>query len=239
MQQANAAKPNILYSILIGVLLFSLTCLYRDETTKYYYLIIGIEMVFGIIAFIHNKFSIQNLNKCMYLLWLFGVFIMYAEYASVFPSYGSYSSRYINMHLIVTLVVIAFLIGLTFNEVIKIMCAGSALGSVLSVCYVVINETDAIRLGTERIGTSASGNVDVFGMYLGIMSIFVLYAFMIEKKRKYAVIYILQIFFMLLTGSKQALFYIIISYYMFTTYKNRGKSFKYLKIILAAILFFF
>lgn len=230
---------NRLYSLMIGLLMFSLTCLYKKDSTSYYYYILVFEMIFAAIAFFGNKNGIRSINRCTYILWLFLVFGMYNAYARIFPVYYTYSSKYINMHLVVTLTVMAFLIEVPIKNMIENMYEGCCIGSVASILYIVLNEKEALLGGAERIGASASGNVDVFGMYLGIMSIFILYAFMLENKKLYLAVYILQVVFMLLTGSKQALLYIFISYYMFTMYKNKNRAFKHLKILLIAVLFIF
>lgn len=228
-------KKKLFLVFFVGLYFFTLTCLYSEQHRNMYYLIVLGEFVIALGSVFFSKKKSKKIINCRFLIWLFSVFLMYASWAIIKQTYVQYSHKYIGLHLLNTLTIIMMFIDKPKEIIEDSFCKGSVIGSILSILFVVINEFDIIRQGAERIGTSASGNVDVFGMYLGVMSIFVLYKVIVKKENKYLIPYVLQVVFMLLTGSKQALLYIIISYIMFIFYSNKGDLKKYLIPFIVAI----
>ncbi|MGI6094993.1 MAG: O-antigen ligase family protein [Lachnospiraceae bacterium] len=215
------------YIFLIALYLFALACLYSDEHIRLYYAIVCTEFIWAFLKVIISKYRINLVANSSFIWWVLCVFLMYLSVGILRTTYALFSVYYIAMHLMNTLTIVFFLIDLSLEDIEEILCKGSAWGSVFSMVFVVVNEFDIIRHGSERIGVSASGNVDVFGMYLGIMSIFCLFKIIVRQNRGYMPVYALQVGFMLLTGSKQALLYIIISYLMFIKYKYKRNLSKY------------
>lgn len=221
----------------IGIYLFSLACLYSEKYLSIYNLIMFGEFGITLISVIFSKKKINRIGNSRYTLWLFAVFIMYNIYGFLRTTHIEYPALYIITHLINTLTIVFLTIDSGREELEELFCKGSVIGSVLSIAFVAVNESEMLRQGVvDRIGVSASGNVDVFGMYLGVMSIFTLYKFIVKKEKIYLFPYILQVCFMLLTGSKQALLYIIISYVMFIKYSYKKNVIKYIAPLFIGVI---
>lgn len=221
----------------VGIYFFTLACLYSEKHLLMYYLIMFGEFSVALLSVIFCKRKINKILNSKYMLWLFAVFIMYNIWGFLIKTHIEYPALYIITHMINTLTIVFITIDSDKKELEELFCKSSVIGSLLSIAFVVVNEQEMLRQGIgERIGVSASGNVDVFGMYLGVMSIFTLYKFIIKKNRIYLFPYILQVCFMLLTGSKQALLYIIISYIMFIKYSYKTNLAKYIVPLMIAII---
>lgn len=221
----------------VGIYFFTLACLYSEKHLLMYYLIMFGEFSVALLSVIFCKRKINKILNSKYMLWLFAVFIMYNIWGFLIKTHIEYPALYIITHMINTLTIVFITIDSDKKELEELFCKSSVIGSLLSIAFVVVNEQETLRQGIgERIGVSASGNVDVFGMYLGVMSIFTLYKFIIKKNRIYLFPYILQVCFMLLTGSKQALLYIIISYIMFIKYSYKTNLAKYIVPLMIAII---
>lgn len=220
--------------IFIAVYLFSLTCLNSVEHLYTYYAIMICEFIIAaLIALHHCRYG--RIFFSGYFFWLIGVFIIYMLTPVLNASYLEFSYLYFASHLINTLSIVFMFFDMQTERIIDVWCNGSSIGSVLSILFVAINEADAIRLGSIRIGESASGNVNVLGMYLGIMSIFVLYKVVVLRQKKYLAVYILQLIFILLTGSKQSLIYVAVSGLAFCMYSYRHDFKKYLISFILAV----
>jgi len=221
----------------VGLFLFALACLYSEKYLSLYNLIMYGEFVIATISIVFSRRKINKIANSTYTLWLFAVFIMYNVWGFLRTPHIEYPALYIITHLISTLTIVFFSIDCDNEELEELFCKGSVIGSILSIAFVAVNEQAMLRQGiVDRIGVSASGNVDVFGMYLGVMSIFTLYKFIVKKNKIYIIPYILQVCFMLLTGSKQALLYIIISYVMFIKYSYKTNIAKYIAPLIVAIV---
>ena len=221
----------------VGIYFFTLACLYSEKHLLMYYLIMFGEFSVALLSVIFCKRKINKILNSKYMLWLFAVFIMYNIWGFLIKTHIEYPALYIITHMINTLTIVFITIDSDKKELEELFCKSSVIGSLLSIAFVVVNEQETLRQGIgERIGVSTSGNVDVFGMYLGVMSIFTLYKFIIKKNRIYLFPYILQVCFMLLTGSKQALLYIIISYIMFIKYSYKTNLAKYIVPLMIAII---
>ncbi len=88
---------------------------------------------------------------------------------------------------------------------IEILIGSSTIAAVGLCVFIGANEWESISRGMTRIGSSASGNVNAAGLWLGILSTLCLYKASMNKNLVYKGSYALQIVFALLTGSKKAL----------------------------------
>ena len=219
-------KKEYLNKILVGLYLFALACLYSVEHINAYYIITVGEFVIAFVsAFLHRRF--KRILSNGYFLWLIMVFMVYFLTPIFNSSYSDFPYAYFALHFMNTMTIVLLFFDKSIDRIVDVLCDGSVLATLLTVIFIIINEADIIRAGALRIGGSASGNVDVLGMYLGLMSIFVLYKVIINKQGKYIAIYALQVIFMLLTGSKQALIYIAVSYLVFIKYSYKKNIAKY------------
>jgi O-antigen ligase len=93
--------------------------------------------------------------------------------------------------------------------------------------------------GGNRIGNSGSGNVNAIAAFIGILSIPCIYKVIYEKEKKYLFIYGVQVIFMLLTGSKKGLIFILLGITILIVFKYGVKVYRYLLpiIILSLALF--
>ena len=224
-------------SLLVSVLLFAMTCLYTEENAGKYYIILGILFLLTIIECIKKPYKLNITFSLKYVWWLIILFMIYSATALLRNTYADYSHVYVLTHLFISLMFITWFCDESIDMMLNCICRGATLGSIFSMLFVAVNEIAKATSVFVRIGTSTTGNADVYGMYLGVMSIFTLYSILFCGKKTYIPIYVFQVAFMLMTGSKQTFIYILIPYVAFQLYKNKRQAWKnILPIILVVIL---
>ncbi len=226
------------FSLLLGILLFTMTCLYTTRDSNIFYLILVALFFLTGIEFIQKPDRLRELCSMKYVWWLIFLFLIYGATAYLRTVYVRYSHFYVGTHLLITLMFAFWFFDMKQDDVLECVIQGAMLGSVLSMIFVAINELIEIDKYFTRLGTSTTGNPDVFGMYLGIMSIFTLFAIMFRNHKTYIVVYGLQLAFMLLTGSKQTFIYIIVPFALFQLYKNKKKAWKNILPLVAGLVLF-
>lgn len=230
-------KDRIPYlSLLVSILLFAMTCLYTEANVTTYYLILGALFLFTLIECIRRPYKIILTFSLKYVWWLIGLFIVYSLTAILRTIYADYSHVYVLTQLFITLMFIVWFCDEKVDTIWISLCRGATLGSVFSMVFVAINEILKASSIFVRIGTTTTGNSDVYGMYLGIMSIFTLYAILFHGRKLYIPVYVFQVAFMLLTGSKQTFIYILIPYVGFQLYKNKRQAWKNILPIIVVIV---
>lgn len=107
------------------------------------------------------------------------------------------------------------------------------LAGLFSIALLLKNELSIILSGQIRIGTSLSGNENTVGFAFGVISVIVMWTYYKENcKRKYKmVLFVLFTVFMLLTGSKKTLFFLIANVFLYFYY-NRDKISGRIKVVI-------
>ena len=224
-------------SFLVGVLFFTMTCLYTESNVKKYYIILGGLFLLTFFDCLKKLYKLNMVFSLKYVWWIILLFAIYTATAIFRPIYSDYSHIYVLTQLYITLLFIIWFCNERFDTILNCLCRGATWGSIFSMLFVVVNEIVKATSSFVRIGTTTTGNADVYGMYLGVMSIFTLYAILFCDKKMYVVIYVFQVIFMLLTGSKQAFIYIFIPYITFQLYKNKRQAWKNIIPIIFVIVF--
>lgn len=224
--------PNLL---LLFLILFSSSVFYNEEHLKLYIGIASFICLYAYFRAIIRPTIIAHSISNSFTGWLLILFSIYFYYGLVLTKYSFFNSDYFLFTLIIILVIQLLFIDVNHNTMIEVFTKSSAIGS-LAVCgFILINEWDLIISGGTRIGDSGSGNVNTVAMYLGLMSIPSIYKFLFENKRFYLVVYIVSIAFMLMTGSKKALIYIILGLVILSVQKNGIRLQRYIFPILLAV----
>lgn len=128
------------------------------------------------------------------------------------------------------------LINVNIESLMHIFLNTTTVTAISTCIFIIFNEIDLIKYGQARIGDTASGNVNTLAVYLGTMSVPILFSLIFQKKRSLIIIYTLLIFFMLLTGSKKTFIYVGSSMALFAYFKNKFNIFKYLPYIFSLVL---
>ena len=234
-------KQNYRFHILVlTIILFSSSALYSENNKDYYkYIVLAISGLSYIYVLIHPGL-IKLLIKSKYTLWVFSIFSYYMFYGLVLKSYKEFNWDYTFFVMIVILNVIVWFVGISVKDSVDILIKSATIASILLCLFILYNEGSLIFTGAARIGDSASGNVNTVGLYLGIFSILCLYKVLFENKKLYFVIYIIQAIFMLLTGSKKTLVYLILGFGILYMLKVKLKVYKYIvPLIFTLLLLYF
>ena len=214
----------------LTALLIGEICFYRIETMYLYLCLTGFGMLIGIVVFglpsFHFKLKVNS-----FPLWLALVFLMYMFYGlfrlnnSSFP-WNTMFYRYfecIGLYFLVNKI-----ISTKVNTIIKpFLYAGF-----FSMIYFFLMQREEIILGTQRIGDALSGNVNTVGYNFGIISIFAVWWYCLEKKWYKFAFFGLTAAIMLITGSKKVLIILVIDLLLIFAY-DRKKASRWLKIGLA------
>ncbi|WP_312562799.1 O-antigen ligase family protein [Anaerospora sp.] len=225
-ENSKSVWSKFLYIVIMTAVLFAGICLYSLENEKWY---IGIILLVSLYTFYYCIANVKRLINALslgYTWWIILMFSYYTFYGTVLPVYGEYNAAYV-LFIAVVIINIIILFSSSHHDATSIFISSATIASVFACMFIISYEFSLILDGGTRIGESASGNVNTVGMYLGTFSILSIYKVIYEKKNIYFVIYVLQILFMLLTGSKKALMFIFIGLMLLFMLKNKLKLQKY------------
>lgn len=225
--------------LMLIMVLFAGSALYSEDNVKYYIdIILGINFI-TILYCIYKPFLLRKsflaFSFYPFTWWMILLFGFYLMHYALFPSYDDFNSDYVFFILVVMLNIIIWFRDISTENAIKIFISSCIWTSVLLILYIILNEWQMILLGATRIGDSAAGNVNTVGLYVGTFSLPCLYKIIIENKKKYIPIYLVQAGFMLLTGSKKTLISIILGFCIFYFFKNRLRLSHYIFPVLVAL----
>lgn len=227
-------RIEIFLIFMMSQILFINATLYNDKYVKLY---IALSFVFFIICwgviFFKKNTSIKELvhNKCFW--WITCLFAMYELYAFIKPIYNNFNWDYLLMLYTTVITCSLMIINVPKKRKETLFSIISAI-TTLEIClYILIQELPAIlEGGINRIGSSGSGNVNTIGTYLTIFAIPMLYQVIVKKEKKYLPIFIIQLIFILLTGSKKGLVLVLLGIIIIYLYQKGFKLRNMLKIAL-------
>ena len=219
---------------LLALLMFSATALWRVETASLY---LVITLVCSGITFL---ISFRNLSKYLYqikensfFLWITFFFVVISVDWIMRKTVGVFNYDFTLFTWASIVVVLLLLVSIkNNNKLLHIFSKSCELAAIFICFYIFINERELL-LAKEviRIGTGLSGNVNTIGIHLGFYSLGILYLYISTRKKRHLLIYFLVAVFMLLTGSKKTLFYLISAISLYFFYGAPRQAIKRLIII--------
>lgn len=237
LDNSQSVWSKFFYVLIMTAILFSGICLYSLENEIWYISIVLLVSFYTFFYCISNLKHLINAFSSVYTWWIILIFSYYTFYGVMLPVYDEYNTAYVLFIAVVILNVIILFTSLN-QDATAIFILSAAIASVFACIFIMVNEWSLLLEGGTRIGDSASGNVNTVAMYLGTFSILSIYKVIYEKKTVYLVFYIFQVIFMMLTGSKKALIFILISLILLLILKNRTKLHKYLLPLIISIASF-
>jgi O-antigen ligase len=234
-------KKYMLHMIILTLILFSASAFHSEANAQnYIYAILGVCFLTYFYILFKLKVIIEILRN-RYILWTFAFWVYLFLYGVVFaglfhPVYGDFNLDYRFFTLVVIFIVFIWFIDVPSNKAVDILIKSSAIASLLLCLFIFINEREIIMMGARRIGDSASGNVNTVGIYLGVFFILTLYKVIYEKSYIYVPLSMIQLSFLLLTGSKKALLIIIIGTLIMCVIKIRFRVYKYVTPIALIVI---
>lgn len=231
-------KKTLIQTALIVLILFVNATLYNEKNIQLYIKLSTMLILISGIYIIKNIGSLKTFIKMKFFWWITFVFLMFEFYGYAKPVYGNFNWDYLIFLYLNVVTMALILVTIPIDSQIETITQISAITSILIGIYIVINEYSAIKMGSTRIGTSGSGNVNTIGTYFSIFSIPVLYEVIVKKNWKYLPIFAVQFAFMLLTGSKKTLIFIFGGILIYYIYSNGIKIIKVLKLICIFLFLF-
>jgi len=229
---------NKMHILALTLIFFSGACLYNlDHLNAYIAVILGVTIyTFFYCLNDFRRVTIPLQNR--FFWWIVVLFGMYTFYGTMLPVYGDYNVDYMLFVALIILNVIFLFFTMGIQRATNILIKASVYASIFICLYIGINEWASILDGNVRIGDSGSGNVNTVGIYLGMLSLPIVYKFIFEQKGNYLFIYGIQILFMLLTGSKKTLLFIFIGFLLLLVLKNRWHLHRYFipSMVLIAVI---
>ena len=236
MKYESSGRNNNLGVLALTVLLIGEICFFRIETIYIYWCLTGFGILTGVVLFGLPNFRLRfKVNS--FCFWISVVYLMYMFNGLFRLKSGSFSwdtmlYRYIECIGIYFLT--KKIVATKVSNIIKpFLYAGY-----FSMTYLFFMQREDIILGAQRIGDALSGNVNTVGYNFGIISLFAVWWYCLEKKWYKFMFFILTALIMLITGSKKVLIILVIDLLLIFAY-DRKKASRWLKIgLLFAILIY-
>jgi O-antigen ligase len=238
----NNIKINRSRFSLIPLLLFTISiCIFWDNSyTKLGFVLCSTATVLVLFYDALKKFTgIASLITSGYFWWILIILLMIISTLGNVPPTNQLT-QYIKVTLIFEIFIVYGLTLFTGNRWDRTLLVKVCIYSSLILCsWITIHELDSImNISSEtRIGWSAGGaNPNYVGLLLGFFSTITLYEFLISKKKSYILILLIQYSFMLMTGSKKVLIFLIGSISLMLLF--RGNRYKKIFNLALVILVF-
>jgi len=223
------------YKIHLTILIFLLfagAALYTEEKISFYVAITGMAVLVVYIYTIRRISIIPIVITRVYTWWIVGFYLIIMFNGLFREIYAPFNLDYYIFCFIIDLLIIILFSNVPSKISIEIFNKSIVVASLLLCIYIIYNEFHLLSVGGIRIGESASGNVNSVAMFLGVSSVISIYKIIYEGKKIYSVPYLVQIIFILLTGSKNGLMFLIVGLVFISIAKYKLKIYKYAKWIL-------
>lgn len=239
---ANPKKNQYYYIVLIQSITFLSAIILRTAETMVLYTLVSVIVVFIVIikSIILDRFlQIGLFRLTIFDFWVISLFSMYFFYGLVIKSYDYFSVEYFLFMFGMIYTINIVLNNIEGKLIGEALITSSYISAFLASLYVLLREWDSILVGYMRIGDSVSGNVNTLAIYLGVLSIPILFAIIYKKRIGFIFPYIFIIFIMLSTGSKKSLLYIGLSIIILGFIKYKYKIYRYIPYVIGFILMLF
>ena len=222
------AKRNInIDNIGLILILFSEICLYNKQMVSLFLIVNGLGMVMVFLSLINKRRFI--IYKKSYPIWLTFIYFLFLFYQFVALRAGNATWDTLLWRYFENLCIYSVIINdLRENKdfAVPFIWAGF-----FSIVLLLKNELSVILTGQIRIGTSLSGNENTVGFAFGTISVIIMWIYCKEKSnKKYRLgLFVLFTIFMLLTGSKKVLVFLVANVIIYFFY-NRNKISGWIKV---------
>ena len=222
---------NLSLMIAFCLIIVSTVCFYKEESIP---LFIIMNVLAGLIIIAHVVVHRSlKLSVSYFIIWislLFAVFFIYGLFilkAGVFNA-DKFAFMYVQC-ILLYYIVNQFLQNDNHVQLFAI-CASACAIFCMGMLY--INEGQTILSHTGgRLGATLAGNQNSVGMSLGLLSLFVTRYYGKTKKKRYLLLIMLIAAFMLATGSKKALVYLLFDGIILYSY-SKDKVAGFLKAVI-------
>lgn len=212
------------FVIAFVLLVYANACFYRLDTIIIYLIM---NIIAGAIVFF--SCGIAKIRVSRYLKWLTCLFVLYCVYGVLFLRTGTFNiDRFILSYyqcILYYIIIITFIDSQESDRLMALSCG--------AICFLNIITTRVIEgnLFTREsrldgVGGLVAGNVNTFGVCLGIMTLFITFYYARSRKVYILLFDVAVMIVMLLTASKKTLLYIVADIgiiYFYTknkTYRN-------------------
>ena len=224
--------------ICIGMVLFSSTCLWNENSLRTYIYVNAAILGLTAIIWVFNIVSINRIINNRYILWVIGFYTLMELYGLLFLRTGGFNWDLILVGgLIQIALTILIMILENMNDVIEVFCKSCKWSLVFICIYMYLQGSLKISniVFGSRIGDELSGNVNTVATCLGTILIPTFYWYLVgEKKLTTAAICIVSSGCMLLTGSKKGVIALAIMLSMY--FWVRKTPLKYVIVFGSAIV---
>lgn len=235
-------KGNISLYLLLFLSFFSNATLRSEDNLIIYMFISLFIFIWVYFRALRQPKSIFASFFTGFTAWLFVLFSIYFCYGLFLTSYDYFNARYFLFILVSTYIILVLFIRVPKDKIIDIFIKVCSVTIIAMSLFILLNEWSLIISGSTRIGESASGNVNTVAIYLGTLSIPVLYKIIFENKYIYIFPYASSLVITLLTGSKKGIIFLLFGLILFLIMKYKIKAYKYLPYLLImgiAVVFLF
>ena len=204
----------------LTLILISNLCLYTSTSIVLYLTMSMIGIVYiWFFYLIENNFKVV-IDSCV--LWLTAVFVMFTMYGTLFLRKGVYNwDKMIFTYVQLITIFICLRTILKEKYWWKYLFRAFSVSMLFTVFYLVVKEGSLILADTSRIGNSLSGDVNVVADCMGILLMLIFYCYLQEQNKLAAIVTIVGLIFMLLTGSKRVAFVFGIMLFMSWPYAKK------------------
>ena len=229
-------RENRNYQLGLILLLIGNICFYTEKTISIY---IMLSMLSFVLIFLGDKKISFKIHMDAFSKWIALLYATYTIYGCFFLRADFYNWDMVLFSGISN----CFL----YIAICSIMRSGSFAKNlglpilftcIFCVVYIIITNQGMIGEDEIRIGVGLSGNVNTVAVSLGILSLLLTYIYLHDRKLLFLLVLVVLIAFLLLTGSKKAIVYIIIDFVMIIR-TGKKKMTKYLIIGIVSVITYY
>lgn len=201
--------------ITIAIVLFANLVIENSKYLIFVILILILSIGYTIFLARKNKENIIKTFSSYSILWILLFAIEMFFYGYFGEDKSAYSLKYHILNIF-WLVIVLFILNYNSKNMIRVIAKSASIVIIMmSIFIICTNYSNIISVifdkdNIKRIGYTAVGNVNTTAVTYIFLLIPVLYEILVNKNKKYIPIAILDIIFMLLTGSKKGIISLIL-----------------------------
>lgn len=208
-------RKGSLYEFVLVLLFVANICFYTMETMAIFLEITLLAIVLGSYAVVKNA-NIRRIHFHPCVAWLVLIYGIFTYNGLFRLRHGTYNWDMMLYTCVENIIIYFLFIKILSLEQWEQSIARVAVAtSILLLAVLFFNEASALKSGGIRIGDSLSGNVNVFGASLGVMSVFLAYVCLKKNSCWYWILFAIVASVMLLTGSKMTVIVLMVELLFF------------------------
>jgi O-antigen ligase len=178
------------------------------------------------------------------MLWILTLFLFYVLHYYVGPKNKEMLPYSMISQGVIVICIILWLADLSFDRSMHLFILSASIATVIASVYYLYNSLDKIWIISSRLGLTDKSlpNVNFISQTVFIFSTLTLYqAFFKDKNKKiYIILFVIQLIFILLSGTKRAIIGLPVFYIIFMFIKNKKSFFRFaLPLIIIIGLFIY